>query len=288
MNKKIVIATTTSLVVTGVLMFGIITVAKNISKPKETIEVACATKEIKAGMTLQSDMYTYKSIPKDEDNPQYVHKQRVDNKGKIEYVDPILGKVTSTIIYNGEKIIDARVEGVKQTNGGNTDASTVNTNLRKMTYTAQGINNLAGQLKPGDKVDFWIRYKLQQKDTNDTIIVVDKILENVPIVKALDGNSEEIKGNNAPSTTIEILLPQDQIQDFIKWRDLGNITLVKVPADADTSKEKKINRIRMSMNDLSQEVLSMKNDAMDRKDIVKDPAKKAISDTYKVVENENK
>lgn len=292
MNKRTIIASVAALLITVIAMYFIFTSITQMSRPKETVEVAVAKQEIKAGTILQPDMYEYVLIPKDEVIPSYVQKEVViiknENGDLVKTLSDMLkGKEAKENIYKGERIIKSRVSGfsigVKEE-----DRVSDYSGLRRMTYTAQGIQNLAGQLKTGDYIDFWIRYKLQDKENNDTIVVVDKILSNVPVVKALDSNSQEIKNGTAASTTIEILLTQEQIQEFIKWRDLGRITLVKVPPGVNTDTEKEITRVKMSMNDLIWDVLSMTEDKMNKDDIVKDESKKGEIGKYHIPENTEK
>lgn len=291
MNKRTIIASVVALLITAIAMFFIFTSISRMSQPEGTVEVAVAKQEIKAGTILQPDMYEYVSIPKDEVIPSYVQKEVVivkDNNGNSTETlsDMLKGKEANENIYKGERIIKSRVSGFSVKTGEENETSNSNyTDLRRMTYTAQGIQNLAGQLKAGDYIDFWIRYKLQDKDNNDTIVVVDKILSNVPVVKALDSNAQEIKSGNEASTTIEILLSQEQIQEFIKWRDLGKITLVKVPTGVNPDAEKEVTRVKMSMNDLIWDVLSMKEDQMNKDDIVKDESKKGEVGNYTIPEN---
>jgi len=291
MNKRTIIACVVALLVTVIAIFFIFTSVNKISQPKETVAVAVAKQEIKTGTILQPDMYEYVPIPKDEVIPSYVQKEIVviknENGKSVETLSDMLkGKEATENIYKGEKIIKSRVSDISlQNNEGESEENDF-TGLRKMTYTAQGVQNLAGQLKAGDYIDFWIRYKLTDDENNDTIVVVDKILSNVPVVKALDSNSQEIKsGNNEASTTIEVMLSQEQIQEFIKWRDLGKITLVKVPVGVNTDAEKEVTRVKMSMNDLIWDVLSMKGDKMNKNDIIKDKSKKADVENYRIPEN---
>lgn len=289
MNKRTIIASVVALLITVIAMYFIFTSITQMSRPKETVEVAVAKQEIKAGTILQPDMYEYVPIPKDEVIPSYVQKEVViiknENGDSVKTLSDMLkGKEAKENIYKGERIVKSRVSGFSIGVEGEDGVSDYS-GLRRMTYTAQGIQNLAGQLKAGDYIDFWIRYKLQDKENNDTIVVVDKILSNVPVVKALDSNSQEIKNGTAASTTIEILLTQEQIQEFIKWRDLGRITLVKVPPGVNTDTEKEITRVKMSMNDLIWDVLSMTEDKMNKDDIVKDESKKGEVGKYHIPEN---
>jgi Flp pilus assembly protein CpaB len=290
MNKRTIIASVVALLITVIAMFLIFTSISQMSQPKETVEVAVAKQEIMAGTILQPDMYEYVAIPKDEVIPSYVQKEIVivkDKNGNSTKTlsDMLKGKEAKENIYKGERIIRSRVSGFSVQTGDGNETSDDYSGLRRMTYTAQGIQNLAGQLKAGDYIDFWIRYKLQDKENSDTIVVVDKILSNVPVVKALDSNAQEIKSGDEASTTIEIMLSQEQIQEFIKWRDLGKITLVKVPVGVNTNAEKEVTRVKMSMNDLIWDVLSMTEDKMNKDDIVKDNSKKGDVGNYHIPEN---
>jgi Flp pilus assembly protein CpaB len=290
MNKRTIIASVVALLITVIAMYFIFTSITQMSRPKETVEVAVAKQEIKAGTILQPDMYEYVPIPKDEVIPSYVQKEVViiknENGDSVKTLSDMLkGKEAKENIYKGERIIRSRVSGFSVQTGDGNETSDDYSGLRRMTYTAQGIQNLAGQLKAGDYIDFWIRYKLQDKENSDTIVVVDKILSNVPVVKALDSNAQEIKSGDEASTTIEIMLSQEQIQEFIKWRDLGKITLVKVPVGVNTNAEKEVTRVKMSMNDLIWDVLSMTEDKMNKDDIVKDNSKKGDVGNYHIPEN---
>lgn len=290
MNKRTIIASVVALLITAIVMFFIFTSISRMSQPKDTVQVAVAKQEIKAGTILQPDMYEYVSIPEDEVIPSYVQKEVVivkdANGNSTETLsDTLKGKEANENIYKGERIIRSRVSGFSVQTGDGNETSDDYSGLRRMTYTAQGIQNLAGQLKAGDYIDFWIRYKLQNKENSDTIVVVDKILSNVPVVKALDSNAQEIKSGNEASTTIEILLSQEQIQEFIKWRDLGRITLVKVPTGVNPDAEKEVTRVKMSMNDLIWDVLSMTEDQTNKDDIVKDESKKGEVGNYTIPEN---
>ena len=268
MNKKIVIMIIFALLVSFTTVFLIFTAVNDMTKEDETVIVAVAKENIKAGIIMKSDMYEYVEIPKSEYIPMYIKKTDKELKG-VEVKENI---------YKGEKILSTRIGTFTVINDENADDEKIfnDTGLRRMTYTAQGVQNLAGQLKAGDKIDFWLRYKLQDKENKDTIVVVDKILSNVSVVKALNSNSQEIKNKNEASTTIELLLEQEQIQEFIKWKDLGKITLVKVPPNINVDKEKEITRKKMSMNELIWDVLSMEENEMNKNDIKKMKIKKKI------------
>lgn len=292
MNKGLVFTIIISLLVTTLTIVGILYSIDNMSKPPETIAVAVSTKDIQAGVILQPDMYEYVEIPISEHISTYITKKNVEEKkkdGSIVFVkkDLLQGKEVTENIYKGEKILSTRISNFVSLQEDEGDEILYDsTGLRRMTYTAQGVQNLAGQLKAGDKIDFWLRYRLQDKENKDSIIVVDKILSNVLVVKALNSSSQEIKNKNEVSTTVELLLTQEEIQEFIKYRDLGKITLVKVPPDANVGNEKEITRKRMSMNDLIWDVLSMEEDEMNKEQIVKDEDQKENVDKYYIDENE--
>jgi len=292
MNKGLVFTIIISLLVTTLTIVGILYSIDNMSKPPETIAVAVSTKDIQAGVILQPDMYEYVEIPINEHISTYVTKKNVEEKkkdGSIVFVkkDLLQGKEVTENIYKGEKILSTRISNFVSLQEDEGDEILYDsTGLRRMTYTAQGVQNLAGQLKAGDKIDFWLRYRLQDKENKDSIIVVDKILSSVLVVKALNSSSQEIKNKNEVSTTVELLLTQEEIQEFIKYRDLGKITLVKVPPDANVNNEKEITRKRMSMNDLIWDVLSMEEDEMNKEQIVKDEDQKENVDKYYIDENE--
>lgn len=290
MNKKrLLIATAISLAVTVLVVFGIFRAVEKMNEPENTVAIAVAKTEIKAGTILQPDLYEYVEVPEDEYIASYVTYEPVVTEGengeKIErWEDVLKGKEAKETIYQGERIMKARISGISIVNE-NDEESFKETGYRRMTYTATGVSNMAGQLKGGDRIDFWIRYKLQDRDNNDTIIVVDKILSNVPVVNAYNSNSQEVTNKNEASTTIELMLTQQQVQEFIKWRDMGKLTIVKVPADANLIAEKEVNRIKMSQNELIWEVLSMTEDEMNKDDIIKDEEQKENVGNYTIPDN---
>jgi hypothetical protein len=58
-----------------------------------------------------------------------------------------------------------------------------------------------------------------------------------------------------------------------------------VPPGVNTDTEKEITRVKMSMNDLIWDVLSMTEDKMNKDDIVKDESKKGEVGNYHIPEN---
>lgn len=270
LNKRLLVAASVAGGVALVSVVGIFSIVNMQLSPEELVEVATVKQDIKAGTILKPEMYTYRKIPKSQYIASHVTKQEIDGK----LVDPLLGKEALEPLYKDETIVKSRVSGL----GSGEDSVSIDledsTNMRRMTYTSDGVDNMAGQLRAGDRVDFWLKYELQDSETNDKILVTQKILSAVQILKSYDSNAAEIKDNEIPSTTIELLLTQEQVQHFVQWRSMGTLTLVKVPADADVEAEEEMPITKLSVNDLKWDILSIADGTTLKKDVVKDDSKK--------------
>lgn len=274
-NKRFATAASVAGGIAAISIVGIFAVVNTQLTPENLIEVAVIKEDVRTGTILKPDMYYYKKIPESQYIASLVTKQEVDGN----LVDPLSGKETTETLYKEEPIIKARVSGLGSGENINSIQIEDMTNLRRMTYTADGVDNMAGQLRAGDRVDFWLKYELQDNKTNDKILVTQKILSAVPILKSFDGNAQEIKDNEIPSTTIEMLLTQEQVQDFVQWRSMGSLMLVKVPTDAKVENEDEMPISKLSINDLKWDILSIADGTTIKKDIVKsDEAKNILND----------
>lgn len=290
MNKRVVTAIVISLVFTVLAIGGIVFGLKQITKPEETIKIAVAVEEIKAGTILQTSMYDYVSIPKSQYIPSYVTYEEIikEENGSKQVLlnDTLKGKETKTDIYKGERIAKGRVSGVAIDTIEDSEGNVLDVNsFRRMSFSASGTKNLSGQMKSGDKVDFWLRYKLTDKNNNDQIVVVDKILKDVPVLKAFDSNGVEITTTGISASSVELLLTEEEVQEYLKWADLGNITLVKVPVGSSDSEDNEIVRKKLSMNDLIHEIISQEKSEVTANEIKKDPTKKEQIEDYIIEEN---
>lgn len=231
-NKKVFIIFSISLLITIASLFGVMLAVKQAKeKPVNYVYVAVAKQNIPAGTFLKPNMYQYIKIPENEFIKSYITmKQMVAKDGTIHYEDPLEGLEVRENIYAGEKIMKERLSDFRADN-----QILKNPNIyKRMTYTAEGIDNMAGQLREGDRVDFWCRYELRDKN-GDTYIVVEKILANVPVVRAIDSSYQEIKNKNGAATTIEVLLTEDEVQQFLVYKNLGRITVVKSNDNSSTT-----------------------------------------------------
>lgn len=277
MNKKNITAILMALVITILVLCGLYFGYKQQTKPEETIEVAVTIQEIKAGELLMLNKnYNYQKIPKSKLTPSHVTKEQIekksdDNKTIYALSDILNNKEVTTSLYANEPIMKGRVSGlsgVSNIEGEEIDLS----QYRKMTYSVSDTQSLEGQVVAGDRVDFWIRYKLNDKTNKDQLVVVDKVLKNVLINKTFDANGQEISDPSIPAKTIEILLLEEEIQEYLKYKDLGKYTIVKVPVSA-IGNEDEIVRKKLSTNDLIWEIISMEEDAVTADKIKKDPTK---------------
>lgn len=277
MNKKTITAILISFLVTILMLLGLFVLYTQQTKPEETIEVAYTTKEVKAGELLMLDKnYKYKNMPKSKVTPSHItkvelEKESTNNKTIYTLTDILKGKEVITDLYPDEPIMKGRVSGLSglsDINGEEIDLS----KYRKMTYSVSDTQSLEGQVRSGDRVDFWIRYKLNDKKNNDQLIIVDKILKNVLVNKTFDSNGQEVNDTTIPSKTIEVLLREDEVQEFLRYKDLGKYTIVKVPIGAITE-DNEVVRKKLSTNDLIWEIISMDEDSVTADKIKKDPSK---------------
>ena len=283
MNKKKIITIIASIVLTIVTVGGIYFGAKHLSKPEDTIEVAVATQDIKAGKICDSKNYTYVAMPKSKVSPSYVTKVEVENttgKDKTYVVSDILkGKEVSSDIYQNEPIVKGRVTGL---NSG-VDATEIidYSKYTKMMYNVTDTKSLDGQVHAGDKVDLWVRYTLTDKTTHDKLVVVDKVLKKVIVNRTFDSEGKEINDISVPAKSMEILLAEDEVSEYLKFQEFGKYTLVKSPTTDDKSSDEVV-RKKLSTNGLIQEVISMKEDQVTADKIYKDPAKASEVQNYEI------
>lgn len=235
MNKKTISIFIISLFISLACIFAIVyLVQQPQQKPVNYIYIAVAKQNIPAGTFLQPNMYEYVKIPETDYIRSYVTlKQIVAQNGKVQYQDPLNGLEAKENIYAGERIIKERLSDFRADNQILSNIS----DYKRMAYTAEGIENMAGQLREGDRVDFWCRYEL--KDKNNIYIVVEKILSNIPVVKAIDSSSNEVKKRNAPASAIEVMLKEDEIEKFLLYKDMGKITIVKTVTSSSTGENTK-------------------------------------------------
>lgn len=269
MNSKVKTAIIISLVIT--LVFGVVAffLIRKMKKPEEMVSVAVATKEIKAGEIFTDENYIYKGIPKKELTSSHITKIAMEDG---TYTDTLKGKEVKSDIYPNEKIMKGRVSGMSvltDENGETIDVS----GYRKLMYEVGDSNSLSGQVQAGDRLDFWVRYKLNDKTNKDQLVIVDKILKNVIVNKCYDSNGEEVTNTSIPVKTVEILLTEKELQEYIKYKDLGKYTLVKVPAGQSSDTSDDIVRKKLSTNDLIWEIISMDEDQVTSDKITKDPSK---------------
>lgn len=261
----------------------------NSSKPVPMVEVAMSTAEVKTGDVLSEEKYRYVQIPQSEYSPSYVTKVKTETKNDkgeniVTYVDTLKGKEVASDIYPNEKIMKGRVSnsaGLTDENGNVIDIS----NYRKMMFAVNSTQTLSGQVQPGDKVDFWVRYTLSDTKNKDKLVVVDKVLKNITINKAYDTNSNEITDGSVAAKNVELLLTEEELQTYIQYRDFGSITLVKVPKGTKADAETDIVRKKLSTNNLIWEVVSMKEDQVTADKITKDPSKESEISNYVLEEN---
>lgn len=274
MNKKKIITIIASVVLTAVAVGGIYFGFKQISKPEQTVEVAVATQDIKAGEICSSKNYTYVEMAKSKVSPSYVTKVEVENqKGndKTYTVSDVLkGKEASSAIYQNEPIMKGRITGLNST----VDATEIidYSKYTKMMYNVTDTKSLDGQVHAGDKVDLWVRYTLTDKTTHDKLVVVDKILKKVLVNRTFDSDGKEITDITIPAKSMEILLAEDEVSEYLKYQDFGRYTLVKSPSSDDKESDEVV-RKKLSTNGLIQEIISMKEDQVTADKIYKDPAK---------------
>lgn len=278
MNKKIRNALIISLVGTAIISTGLYFMFKNTTKKENTIEVAVATREIKAGEVFNDDNYKYVSIPESKVSASYVTKVKMADNS---VTDVLKGKEVLSTIYPNEEIVKGRVSNMSaltDDKGNVIDTSS----YRKLMLEVGTSQELSGQVVSGDKIDFWVRYTLNDKTNKDKLIVVDKIMKNVIVNKCYDSEGNEITDTTQKAKTVELLVTEEELQEYIKYKDLGKYTLVKVPSGSDGSSNDDIVRKKISTNDLIWEVISMKDDEVTADKITKDKDKEKEISNYEI------
>lgn len=258
--KKVILALVLILTALGVGV-GLFTIISNATAPEEMVMVAVATGDIQEGTFLTTNMYSYKSIPKSEYIPSYITMQSrevVNATGavQLEEYDSLKGKEVKSPMYEGERLVKSRINFSNEM----ADEDEFNNKaFKRYTYSGSGLNNFAGLLKSGDRVDIWVQYTITSKDDEqkeqkaDKIIVTDKVFSNVLISRVLDESGSEITTSSGGANVLEFMLTEEDIQKLISWRAIGTFTLVK-SGTTDTANE--VERKVISMNDLIDDVVS--------------------------------
>lgn len=251
--KKLILVVITLLIAAGV-GFGLYSMISDATAPEEMISVAVLKKDVEEGHFLTSADYDYVSIPSSEYIPSYVVMQRKEvldeatGKTKVEIYDSLKGKEVVSPMYVGERLNKSRV---RFSNEMADEMEFSNKDYKRYTYSGTGLNNFAGLLKSGDRVDIWLQYTITAKGTgtndSDKIIVTDKIFTNVLISRVLDGAGNEVTTSSGEASVLEFMMTEEDIQKFISWRAIGTATLVKSGKD---SSDSSISRKIISMNEL--------------------------------------
>lgn len=260
--KKVILGLIILLVAIGVGV-GLFIMISDATEPEEMIMVAVAKTDVAEGTFLTSAEYEYKAIPKSQYIASYVTMQTrevsdQDGNIKLETYDSLKGKEVRSPLYQGEMINKSRISFSNEME----DEEEFNNKLyKRYTYNGSGLNNFAGLLKSGDRVDIWLQYTISSTDNEETgeerdrIIVTDKIFSNVLISRVLDETGNEITTSSGGASVLEFMMTEEDIQKFISWRAIGTVTLVKSSTDdADTEITRKV----ISMNQLISDVVNDK------------------------------
>ncbi|MFW6025070.1 MAG: RcpC/CpaB family pilus assembly protein [Candidatus Woesearchaeota archaeon] len=285
--KKIFLTILFLLLITAGIVFFIYRGVTELDKPKETIKIAKATTDISEGTILNPDMYEYVVINKEDYINSYVTYEDIleEKNGKQIHttIDPIKGKEVKENIYAGEIIIKPRV----RSSSFETDVSDKTNGFRKISIPVKNTSGLSGQVKEGDRVDIWTRYKLKDNESDDSLLVALKVLPNIPVVRALDSNGNEIKNDSASVSSVELYVTESQQANFYLYEDIGKIKIAKVPVGISKEERNKIIMKKISMNELIWRTISMEENEMVFDEILLDEMLLEKLDYYEIENEEN-
>ena len=110
----------------------------------------------------------------------------------VETFDSLKGKEVKSPMYEGERINKSRI---RFDNEMTEEMELTNANYKRYTYDGAGLNNFAGLLKSGDRVDIWLQYTISAKEDKvnkqkeDKIIVTTKNSRYTFVVETARGKS---------------------------------------------------------------------------------------------------
>lgn len=260
MKGKKILAAILILCLGGLIIYGLGNYITGLQQPEKTVFVAVAKKDVLEGSFLTTNDYEYVAIPESDYIYSYVTyqpKQTTNTDGSISETlyDPLKGKEVSQRLYAGERIVKGRINF--NTENLMEEAEYNDAEYRRYTYNGSGLENFAGLLKSGDRIDIWIQYTVvdnTKEGKADKIIVTDKIFSNVLISKVLDSSGNEVTASTGAASVLELMMKEKDLQEFITWRAVGKITLVKSSSTANEGSM--VDRIKLSLGELADSVIS--------------------------------
>lgn len=180
--------------------------------------VVLAREKIPPQTKITENMVEIRDVPS-----SCIHRDALTEPGEV------VGKITTTVIYPGEQILRAKVAGNKDSSQGL--AFMIRPGRRAVTVAVNDVSGVAGQLRPGDRVDVAGTVDVPSGNSRET--VTSLIVQNVNIMainqsvdpgRAADGS----KSVQAQTVTLEVT-PQ-QAQALILASERGSIRLLLRPA----------------------------------------------------------
>lgn len=130
--------------------------------PAETVEVMVAALEIPFGQRIESShlktlAWPRESVPADA----------------LQDPNEIVGRITTQAVYPGELIVRQRIR-VHQ--GGSALSALINPSMRAVSVRVNDVSGVSGFLLPGNRVDVFSSFKVEEKTYTDLILQDIRVL----------------------------------------------------------------------------------------------------------------
>jgi pilus assembly protein CpaB len=183
---------------------------------KEPIKVVVASKDLIAGMQLETSHLAIASVPEKFVQPYAVRSPR-----------DLLGLVTVAPIAQGEQVLLNKVRRPEAVPADATLASLLPEGRRAVTIGVDAITGVGGFVRPGDKVDVLWGFKLPKVGDQDGQIVMLTLFQDVPILAV----GSQMLGRTTQTSeasrdyTVTLALDPQEISFLLFAREQGRIQL---------------------------------------------------------------
>ncbi len=266
MNKNILIVLGGGFLVA--LLVAVIVQASFGSKKEGMVEVAVATKSLKAGDSVGETTFRWQEWPKDS-----VSSGVVVREGDKKVMDIVKGKIRRDMSA-GEPLLKAALSSAQQ---GNVLAAIMEPGHRAMAIKVSPESMVGGFMSPGDRVDVILTYqvKLSGDEKDEAATRVDRhasqtVLENVKVL-AIDQNARKEDDKAKIGRTVTLEVDGAGAERLALVSQMGDLSLVLRALGDDTVAEKKDKTFTtdVEVSNVLQELGKMKKNSGGKSDIVR-------------------
>lgn len=215
-NKLILIlALVVGLVAAGGIYFYLDSMQKTYREEGDFIKIVTAKQRIPAKTMITVQMVEIKELPS-----KYI------NTDAAVDLKEVVGKTVKSEILPGEQVLRGRLAGAQGVSEGL--SYIIEPGKRAVTIAVNEVSGVAGQVKPGDRVDIMGTFDNQG-------ILTTLILQNIPVLSVDKTTDTASQGENQASySTLTLSVNPDQMQPLVLCSETTTIRLaLRSAADND-------------------------------------------------------